>query len=168
LVANALSVWFCATLMLNAFREHRFAFYLSTQEEQTALAQALLAQQQVQAAEAARRIYTIRFIILPVSLLLLVFPVFFWGRDEELSPRVVMLLGDVSAYLLALIACLQGWRSATRWHTLNRVLLVLSSLIAVAALLHGPASLVGAGMGFGVASGAAFGLFIRWTRPKVR
>ena len=163
LFANALSVWICATLTLNAFREHRFAFYLSTQEEQSALSQALLEQQQTQAAEEARRIRTIRFVIIPVSLLLLIFPLLFWGRDEELSPRVVMLLGDASSYLLALIASLQSWRDASRWHTLNRALLVLSALVTVATLFHGPASLVGPGVGFGAASGAAFGLFVRWT-----
>ncbi len=72
-----------------------------------------------------------------------------------------MLLGDASAYVLALIASLQSWRSGSRWHALNRALLVLSALLALVALFHGPASLVGRGIGFGIASGAALGCFIR-------
>jgi hypothetical protein len=166
LSANALSVWLCATLTLNAFREHRFAFYLSAQEEQNARSQAMLEQERTQAAEEARRIRTIRFLIIPVSLLLLTFPLFYWGQDEELSRKVVMLLGDAGAYLLALIASLQSWRSASPRHTLNRALLVLSALFTLAALFHGPAPLVGRGIGFGIASGAALGSFIRWTRKK--
>ncbi|MHB8522269.1 MAG: serine/threonine-protein kinase [Limisphaerales bacterium] len=166
LSANALSVWICATLTLGAFRERRFAFYLSAQDEQTALSQAMMEQERTQAAEEARRIRTIRFLLIPVSLLLLNFPLFYWGQDEELSRKVVLLLGAAGAYLLALIASLQSWRSASRWHTLNRALLVLSALCALVALLHGPASLVGRGIGFGFASGAVLGSFIRWTRKR--
>ena len=115
-------------------------------------------QQEADAKEQARRIHTIRYLIIPVSLLLLVVPLVFWGRDEDLSLRVIMLLGNASSYLMALIACMQSWRSTSRWHTLNRVLLLLSALIAAGALLHGPAELVGGGMGFGVISGSALSL----------
>ncbi|MGP8233967.1 MAG: hypothetical protein ACLQVW_00935 [Limisphaerales bacterium] len=87
LSANALSVWLCATLTLNAFREHRFAFYFSAQEGQNARLQAMLEQERTQAAEEARRIRTLRFLIIPVSLLLLNFPLFYWGQDEELRVR---------------------------------------------------------------------------------
>lgn len=164
LFVNAFSVWLCAGLTLKAFREHRFNFYVSAQEEQSALSQALLDQEQTQAREQARRLSTIRFIIVPVSLLLLLFPLLDWGQNQELSANLVAMFGDAGGYLVALIACLQSWRSAERRHTLNRVLLVLSTLVVVAALLHGPASLVGPEIGFGIVSGAALGLFISWTR----
>jgi len=146
-----LAVWSGAALTLKAFREQRFTFYLSAEEEQTARSRALLDQQEAAAKESRRMRRIGRFI----SVLLLIFPYLLWGADEEPGAKAALLLGDFSAFTLALIASLQTWRSSSRRHTLSRILLVLSALITAGALIHGAAALVGPAIGLGAATGIA-------------
>jgi serine/threonine protein kinase len=159
------AVWFAAALTLKAFREQRFTFFHSAEEEQTALSQALL-EQQVAAEKERQRRRSLHFTVILISVLPLSFPYLYWQDGEEASLKVIFLLAEVSAFTLALIASLQSWRRLSPWRAMSRVLLVLSILIAAVALLHGPASLVERGIGFGAATGIALGLFMRWGGRK--
>ena len=159
------AVWFAAALTLKAFREHRFTFYPSAEEEQTAISRAVLEQQLAAEKERLRR-RSLRFTVILLSVLPLTFPILYWQAEEAASLKVIFLLGEVSALTLALIASLQNWRRSSPRRTLNRVLLVLSAIMAAAALLHGPASLMEQGIGLGAVTGTLLGLVLRWAGTK--
>jgi serine/threonine protein kinase len=164
LLAATAAAWVGATVVLTALREERFAFYHSAQEEQSARSLALLEEQQAAELERRRMWRAICWLIIPASVLLLVFPYLLWGADAELSWKVTLLLGDVSACALTFLSSLGAWRDSLRWLWLNRVLLALASLIAVAALLCGPAWQVWQSIGYGATAGVFPGLFIRRAR----
>jgi serine/threonine protein kinase len=150
-----------AGVALKAFREHRFAFYHSAEEEQTALSQASLEQQKFAVKERRNRKYR-GFSILVSSFVVLAHYKNTWATSQKL----LFFVGEGSIYALACILALQYWRSSSRRHTLNRLLLVLTSAIAVVALILAPAVLKWQAIVLSSATGAAFGLFIRTTRKK--
>jgi len=160
-----IAVWRNAALVLNASREHRFAFYPSAEAEEAALSHASM-EQRMAAEQERRSLKNARRTILVFSIGIFVFPYFYCASDEQISTKLVFVLGAASAFALAWIASLLSWRGSSRWNALNRVLLVVSALGSVAALLRGPVSLMERGILFGAVDGAVLGLFLRWLNTK--
>ena len=153
---------FGAGLALKAFREQRFAFYHSAEEEQTALSQASREQQKI--AEKERRGRKFRgFLILLSSL-----SVFIDSNKGAwpLEQKFLIILGVGSIYALAVLLVLQDWRTSSHRQMLHRKLLGIATLVAVLALARMPASLWWREALFESVTGGAFGLFLRMSRKK--
>ncbi len=152
---------FGASLALKAFREQRFAFYHSADEEQTALSQASREQQKV--AEKERRSKKFRIFAILLSSLAAMEP---YRNNWETSQKLFFLLSEGSIWSLAFILFLQNWRDSSRWCALNRIFLVLTAVTAAMAVMHTPASLRWQEIMLASATGAAFGFFLRASKKK--
>jgi hypothetical protein len=166
LLLPAAGVWFGATLLLSAFREHGFVFYRSVEEEQAALARAVMEQQQVATEEARRLRHAIRYMILPAVLLILVFPYLYWGPGQEVGCKLALIFAEFGAFTFCFVAGFQSWRNAAPQRALHRGMLVLFFAAAAVAIFCGPAALVWRGAAFGAATGLPVGLFFRWVARR--
>jgi hypothetical protein len=157
LMVTALA-WAGATLASKALRERRFAGYPSPEAEQADRSLALLAQQHE--AEEKRRNWKYGAALMLLLGLVLLLPPWVWWAPATGASGAALLLGEISGFALASIVSLA---SSSRGRGLARVLLVLSSLLALAALLCGPALSAARGIGFGALAGTPLALFVRWT-----
>jgi hypothetical protein len=156
-------VWICATMAATVWREHSFTFYLSAEEEQSALSQA--ERDHLRAIEKEHRDRQSQGYVLILCGFLLLFATFIaWGlRPGAAWP---FLAGDFAGVLTALISMLPVGPWSSSWPRAFRTLMVVAALFYAGSLLESRAPNAGRGLQVGTIAGVAIGQAIRALSKK--